>query len=584
LTNAERFARLFQGYSKRYGRYDITGSVEPGEKVAGRARTADEAITQEVYTSHVEGRVGIGVIPLKEDDRVNFAAIDIDVYGQAEKEQKKLTHEDVALALFDTPLILTRSKSGGIHVWLFSAEGVSAKLAANYLKSHAAMLGVSSSEIFPKQTERHSEGDTGNWINLPYFGDTRRAVVPNRKGSVYEFLEIEFEQFLDLAEAQAALVTDDYLRENTNPGAKDQRADGDQTALFKDGPPCLQTLCSDRPEQRERIEKEFREGVINEDQYRKKMELTYPQLREGARDVTFFNVALYLRRRMSKNDADANVDATHLYAKLSEAQGHWGMLLHGSDWDSETKGLGDAAMQRLANQGAKGKWGYQCTKDPLKSFCNRKLCLKRRFGVGTGQNDESEISGFTIVQSKDKQYYLNVNGKRVHIPDVETLYSQSAFARKVINDTDEMWPTMQEQKFRDMIGRLLAKADTVEPAPGTDLRSDLLNLLYDFVTNKGIEKGKNDAGIHAGRALRVDTPDGTYFEFKLGSFTDLVRANGINVQKSIISDILRSDFGVKVGKNTHRGNKQIEPYIVWLQDLESLMAVEREDTDEDGED
>ena len=61
-NNGERFAKLFRGYTGRYGRYDITGEAAHEEKVAGRARTVDEMITQTEYDAHVEGTVGIGVI------------------------------------------------------------------------------------------------------------------------------------------------------------------------------------------------------------------------------------------------------------------------------------------------------------------------------------------------------------------------------------------------------------------------------------------------------------------------------------------------------------------------------------------
>jgi hypothetical protein len=42
-----------------------------------------------------------------------------------------------------------------------------------YLKNAAALLGEAGREIFPKQSEiLVDRGDTGNFLNLPYFGGT----------------------------------------------------------------------------------------------------------------------------------------------------------------------------------------------------------------------------------------------------------------------------------------------------------------------------------------------------------------------------------------------------------------------------
>ena len=44
----------------------------------------------------------------------------------------------------------------------------------NTLKKIAKVLGYEGSEIFPKQTEILVErGDTGNFLNLPYYNETK---------------------------------------------------------------------------------------------------------------------------------------------------------------------------------------------------------------------------------------------------------------------------------------------------------------------------------------------------------------------------------------------------------------------------
>lgn len=587
MNNGERFARLFRGFQGRYGRYDLAGKTSPKGKQEGSARTVDEPITLLAYEGHVEGKVGIGVIPLNEDNRVNFAAIDIDVYDPEAREKKNLTHEDVALALQDTPLIVTRSKSNGVHVWLFSSEGVSARLATDYLEAQAAALGVAGTEVFPKQTERATKEDVGNWINLPYFGGERTAVIPVKEGSVTSYTEPGIDDFLAIAEQVADTVTDDWLIENTK--LPDNQRDGFAPAekQWFDGPPCLQALVAGHPERRKTIQAEFDRGDITETQLEKKMAFTLPQLGEGARDNTFFNVAIYLRRRMYPEDPDSSLDEKdkkELLDQLTRAHDTWGRRLYGDDWEDEgfRKKYGiEGDLPRIAKQAAKGKWGYACTKEPLKSFCNRRLCFKRKFGIGTAVNDSSfEISGFTIVDTAEKQYYMNVGGKRVYIPDINTLLNQREFGNIVANATNRVWTNMQDAQYRQMMDKQLQEAEKkgniIAGPPDADKHSILLNLLDNFIRSKGIPRGTNDVGLFSGRVLMSE--DETEAWFKFDQFVKIVRQAGIQVRESTLANILTEDFGV-LTKSTTVAGRSVRPYIVNTKHLQDLLGSE----DEDGE-
>jgi hypothetical protein len=563
MDSAERFARLFRGFTARFGRYDISDAFNSGEKVSGRARTVDEKISLKNYRDHLAGQTGIGVIPLREDNRVNFAAIDIDVYKQEEKKNRNLTHEDVALALSDTPLIVTRSKSGGIHIWLFSRESVCARLATDYLQAQAYILGVSGTEVFPKQTERAASSDVGNWINLPYFGETRKAIIPNKVNGVYEFIEADLEQFLDIAEMASEVVTDDWLIENTRIPSS-QRNSTETTKMWFDGPPCLQSLVVGHPERVEVIERKFKRGEITEDQYKKQLAFTKPQLTAGARDHVFLNVAHYLRRRMNEHNQDAALseeEVAKLEKELIKVHTQWTVV--SGDPDKERD------LTRLARQAGKGKWGYSCTKEPLKSFCNRKLCMRRKFGVGTVQNDETAITGFTIVMSSERQYFLTVNDKRVHIPDARTLYNQNMFAQEILNQTDRMWRTMQDAKYRDMIDALLADADKIDPPPDSDTFSIGLNALNDFVHDRKIAKGQNDAALHQGRVIWSE--DETTAIFRLDQFIAYLRSRGVTWTPNYTGKMLKNDYGVLTRGNTEIGGRQVRPYEVNLQNLRDLV-------------
>ena len=570
--DAERFAELFRGHKQRYGRYDIKAGAKPEEKVDGRAQTVDQPLTGLVYEAHVNGDVGLGVIPLqgvaKEEGLVNFAALDIDVYKLEDQSRRKLTHQDIALSLMHTPLIVTRSKSGGIHVWMFSKQQVSAIKATDYLKSVAADLGVAGCEVFPKQTMRHSDGDIGNWINLPYYGGTRTAVVPAKKGDVTEFMEPTFEQFLDFAEQAAAVVTDDWLDAQT-PQAKTQRGDVSEVPLWKDGPPCLQALIAGFPERVAKIKKDFAEGKINEDQMEKQIAFTRPQLGEGARNACFFNAALYLRRRLNPHDPDASMDVVER-EKLSEALNE----VH-NQWRVETGNSGiPKELATLAKQASKGKWGYKCTEEPLKGFCKRSLCLRRKFGVGTAVTDQAiNITGFTVVDTEEKQFFMTIGEKRIHIVDVATLLNQYKFAEIVLNSTLQVWAMMPQPKYLEMIADILKNADVIKAPPDVDSVAVCRNALRDFVHDKRMDVGKSDAAIFSGRVIWLE--DGKHALFKFDQFSEYIKGKGYTISNSRLSALFEK-LGVVSCPNRMMGGRQLRPYKVNIEALETLC--------DDGED
>lgn len=174
-STLERFIELFTGGTQAYGEWDVIK----------KAKTIHRAPELENYQSHLEGKVGLGLVPVQLNGMCRFAAIDIDV--------DTIDHN----ALFtkieqrNIPINVCRSKSGGAHLYLFIRKELPAQIVRDVLKRWATVLGYPQVEIFPKQVKVSKE-NIGNWINLPYFGGdntTRYAVGPAGALSLEEFLD-----------------------------------------------------------------------------------------------------------------------------------------------------------------------------------------------------------------------------------------------------------------------------------------------------------------------------------------------------------------------------------------------------------
>src|SRR5690606_4115987 len=158
---AERFAALFRGNDRSHGFfYPSNGGME----------TVKKKITMSDFERHLSGKVGVGVVPIMDDDQCWFGAIDIDAHGDT--PDIELDELEEGIRENDLPLVLCRSKSGGAHLYVFMTEPVAAKTMRKVLSNWAGILGHAGVEIFPKQEslpESGGEKQLGNWINLCYF-------------------------------------------------------------------------------------------------------------------------------------------------------------------------------------------------------------------------------------------------------------------------------------------------------------------------------------------------------------------------------------------------------------------------------
>ena len=165
------FKNLYSGYGKAHGKFEIKGPEPLTGKVQGKATTIHTRAPEQAWGDHLAGtRAGLGSIPLLDDGMsAQWAAIDIDVNDIDHTSLEKKV-EDLGL-----PLIICRSKSGGAHCYLFLERPCPARDVVDALSNWSAALGYPGVEIFPKQTKRERDPQTGkprpgNWINLPYFG------------------------------------------------------------------------------------------------------------------------------------------------------------------------------------------------------------------------------------------------------------------------------------------------------------------------------------------------------------------------------------------------------------------------------
>ena len=219
LLQANEFGNLFRGNTLAHGVFHPSGKFDNSGKAQGAYRTDMGAVTDTLICSHLDGQDGLGVVPIYAPNLCQFAVIDIDSHDDA-----MLTNIRKVIYKRSFPLVPFRSKSGGLHLYMFFLEPQVASQVIDVLSEIRRIFGLpADTEIFPKQ-KTIDKLATGNWINLPYYGaesTTRYAI--NEYGTA-----MSLDEALQFCKQSRTIVE----RVNTFLG----------NLPVSDGPPCLQTL------------------------------------------------------------------------------------------------------------------------------------------------------------------------------------------------------------------------------------------------------------------------------------------------------------------------------------------------------
>lgn len=418
----QEFSRLFEGWNKNYGIYKLTGEIDERGKVKGQAHSLAGEMTLELWNKHLTGKQGLGVIPITDKSEVKFAAIDIDDY---EVDVKAILKQIIAE---NFPLVACRTKSGGLHLYLFLTDWTSAKIVQTKMREMAAALGYGSAEIFPKQhTILASRGDIGQWINMPYFN----AASTDRYGYTPEGAPLKVENFVRYCF--------DKMQEPEQFVSTKFREDGNE--LLSEGPPCLNHL------------------VVK----------GFPM---GTRNNGLFNLGIYAQ----KVAPDSWQTLLHTYnTKFMDPP------LTSSEVSGVIKSLNKA----------KG-YNYTCKQQPIVNFCNLNKCRACKFGVGVGGVGMPKYGTLCKINTKPPIWFVDVEGGgRVEL-ETEDLQFVRRYQTQVLESSSIMPPLIKPEIWGEIISKLLADVTLVEIPEESTPRGMLRQYLNEFCTSRAQGKSSDE--------------------------------------------------------------------------------------------
>jgi len=420
----EKFKNIFSGLTIAYGQYQPGERGENG-KQKGKAFIVRKPVTDELWKNHLEGKgAALGIIPITENNDCRWGCIDIDEYNF---DHSKLIQ---SIRTLNLPLIVCRSKSGGAHVFLFTTEFISASLMQNTLKKFAKVLGYEGCEIFPKQTEILVErGDTGNFLNLPYYNDMkglRYAINDNGASCTLE----EFYQLYDVYNKSKEEIEKIKVEEKKIEEA------------FPAGPPCLNKLAS-------------------------------IGFGEGGRNNALFSIAVYYKKcdpdNWEKLVDEANTKYMNPPLSSSEIQ--------------------NTVIKQINK---KGYDKYKCKDVPIRDVCQSGLCRTRKFGVGFGEEEMPMLANLTKYTSNPPQWFLNVGDKRIELKS-EQLYNPGMFALACLDQANSIIPVPKPKDWKQhFLKPMMTNIQEVEPLESLDPINEITGLLQDWTTNRQAARTLDD--------------------------------------------------------------------------------------------
>ena len=470
----EKYIQIFNGYRGAYGVADWTNvKIDP---VSGKKkpdyRWNFESFTDQIYIDHLNGAKSVGIQPTNENSEVKFGLIDIDPNNYVNYDKKFFIDK---IQEFKLPLIPIESKSGGLHLFIFMKEFISATLLVSFLSNLLPLFKLKpDTEIFPKQTQLTKDTETGElrpgqFINLPYYKKTERQAL-NLDGTPFTF-----EQFILLVESN--LVNPEDLNVITDNIDKKIFEGADED--FKNGPPCLATLST----------------LMKDPQF-------------DGKDRFMYNYHVFVKMKYEDTWKQ----------KVKNAPVKYFAEQHANAWDDKT-------LNAKIRSWARSFKGYTCTQSPISDHCKKGICVKKKFGVLSGSKGTyPELTNLKKIDlDPEPEYEFDVikpdgiSTATVHCRSVEHVTDQRKRRNAIAKAAGFPPPIIKGDEDQTVLDALWKTEKTVNPPIGTSSREKLHDVIHAKINGA---KAQTDASFKTGTVLIQEG----YAFFKFNKFYDKLKA------------------------------------------------------------
>jgi len=436
-----KLTELFDGSKKKYGVFKPSGLKRADGKVEGRYDWEDfpaDGNEIPIWESHIKGEQSFGMVPIRDDHTVSFGVIDVDQVKSEEEANKILE----IMKSWNLPLVPFRSKSGGIHAYLFIDGSAQAKEIKRRLTALSLKLGrpKNTIDIFPVQT-RATENAQGNQINMPYF-DALNPDAPKR----WAIKDYNIKNLIPIAEFLKLKIKKITLKELESVGIK----------KVSDYPPCMDYY--------------FENGVG-----------------EGERDKALLQFGCVARKIHGDNE-DKIREAMSEFVKNNFKTDE------GFDNNQFAKKVSQAMKKRdTADQkDEEDIWQVRnlCQQISDLGHCDKIGCRTRKYGL---VEKSVMVTDYRMIMTNPRRHLLtmvNEQGEEVIISmTTDQLWTQNQIAKRCWEEQIK-WTWVEADEFNQMKEDWFSNMKVIDSYnEGEERLSEFSTILHSFIDEK---KGAND--------------------------------------------------------------------------------------------
>ena len=129
--------------------------------------------------------------------------------------------------------------------------------------------------------------------------------------------------------------------------------------------------------------------------------------------------------------------------------------------------------------------GFKCNEDPMCNHCDKNLCRTRKFGIG-GDAVFPTLSDLQKVELDEPYYWVNVDGERVKLDNIDYLMEQRLFRRTVAKQVNKKPKRVTVKEFETYVDQLLQGVEEVDAPVGSSRIDQLSNHLEDYCLQRSI--------------------------------------------------------------------------------------------------
>jgi hypothetical protein len=476
-----KIADIFKSNERAHGVAEVKGSKFNEDKnkwIPANIRLEKTKATEADWYAHLSGKRFLGLGPILDDNTVWYATLDVDKLPDNQNYEIDYIEEMGKITRSGFPLVVFKTKSGGLRPTLFFSEPIEAEMVISRMKRISAKLGYAGCEIFPKQAKLDvSNEDFASWIFMPYGPEADmfpEQCCLNESGNSMELydaviymekMKIDRTKFFSLFKDEEAAKANGHANGKKKPQGRWSQDDTYELTLrttFSGGPICLWAIA---------------------------------HMKCRANQNNFLlSCAVFLKKKYSDNWEEA------------------------FEWINvavlDPPGNADK-FHEMVKRFKKQDYEYGCNDEPMHSHCNSDACRRMPFGVGQGKGgiDHHEL-GMTIINRIPQIFIVNFGEGRM-ILDAHRLMNLQKYKETCVEHGVPFPISMKKDEWENIVRKNIDEATIVEPSLLLRTNADEWMALETFISAQvktGVRtRGEEYLNGKWGDYVRVKVNEGKFY-------------------------------------------------------------------------